>query len=152
MKKWIPDIICGLLILLFAYAAISKLIDRQHFQAVLAQMLLIKNVADFISVALPIAELVVCALLFMPGTRLLGLYASIGLLVSFTIYIGSMIGFAPKLPCNCGGVLEQMSWTQHLVFNLVFISLSAIAIKIYQSNKNIVATQKPPVQRLQGKS
>ncbi len=111
MKKRIPDIICGLLILLFAYAAISKLTDRQHFQAVLAQMLLIKSVAGFISFALPVTELIVCALLFVPGTRLFGLYASFGLLTSFTIYIGYMILFAPKLPCNCGGVLEQMNWT-----------------------------------------
>lgn len=46
MQKKIPDIICGMLIFLFVYAAISKLIDRQHFQAVLAQMLMIRNVAD----------------------------------------------------------------------------------------------------------
>lgn len=150
MKKWIPDIICGLLILLFAYAAISKLIDRQHFQAVLSQMIFIKYIAGFISFALPIIELFVCALLLMPDTRLLGLYASFGLMIIFTLYIGSMILFAAKLPCNCGGVLEQMSWTQHLVFNLIFIALSAIAIKLYQSNKNIVATQQPPVQRLAG--
>jgi hypothetical protein len=152
MKKWLPDIICGLLILLFVYVAISKLTDRQHFEAVLGNMLLIKHVAGFISFALPIAELVVCALLFVPGTRLLGLYASFWLLISFTIYIGYMILFASNIPCSCGGVLEQLSWTQHLIFNLVFIALSITAIKLYQSNKNIVATQQPPVQRLQGKS
>jgi hypothetical protein len=45
-----------------------------------------------------------------------------------------------------------MSWTQHLVFNIVFIALSAIAIKLYQSNKNIVATHRLRVQQLQGKS
>ena len=143
----IPDIICGLLILLFVYAAGSKLLDRQHFQAVLAQMLLINYIAGFISFALPITESVVCLLLFMPGTRLFGLYGSFGLMTVFTLYIGYMILFAPKLPCSCGGVLEQMSWIQHLVFNLVFIALSAIAIKLY---KNIVATQQPPVQRPAG--
>jgi len=147
MKKRIPDIISGLLVLLFTYAAISKLIDRQHFQEVLAQMLLIKYVAGFISFALPVTELAVCALLFMPGTRLLGLYASFGLMVVFTLYISFMILFAPHLPCSCGGVLEQLSWIQHLVFNVVFIALSATAIKLYQSNKNIVATHRLPDQR-----
>jgi len=152
MKKSIADIIAGLLILLFTYTAITKLTDQQHFQVVISQMLLIKYVAGFISFALPITELVVCALLFVPDTRLLGLYASFALLITFTVYIGYMILFAPKLPCNCGGVLEQMSWTQHLVFNFVFITLSATAIKLYQANKNIVATNQPTVQRLQGKS
>lgn len=144
--------ICGLLILLFAYAAISKLTDQKHFELVVSKMLLLKHVAGFISFALPVTELVICALLFMPATRLFGLYASIGLLISFTIYIGYMMLFASKLPCACGGVLEQMSWTQHLVFNIVFIALSAIAIKLYQSNKNIVATHRLRVQQLQGKS
>jgi hypothetical protein len=147
MKKWIPDIICGLLVLLFTYAAISKLTDRQHFQEVLAQMLLIKYVAGFISVALPVTELAVCALLCMSGTRKLGLYISLALLIAFTLYIAYMILFEPKLPCNCGGVLEQLSWKQHLVFNIVFIALSATAINLYQSNKNIVATHRLHDQR-----
>ena len=149
MKKGIPDIICGLLILLFVYAAMSKLLDRQHFQGVLAQMPLIQYAAGFISVALPLLEGIVCALLFMRTTRLLGLYASFGILVSFTVFIGYMILFSPHLPCNCGGVLEQMSWTQHLVFNLVFIALSAIAIKLSNQIK-ILLQQQPPVQRLAG--
>lgn len=151
MKKS-TDIICGLLILLFTYAAITKLTDQQHFQAVLAQMLLLKYIAGFTSFALPVTELGVCALLFMPDTRLLGLYASFALLIAFTVYIGYMILFAPYLPCSCGGFLQKLNWTQHLVFNFIFISLSAIAIKLYQSNKNIVATNQPSVQRLQGKS
>jgi hypothetical protein len=148
----ISDIICGLLILLFCYAAIGKLADRQHFGLVLGKMLLMKHVAGFISFALPVTELIVCALLFVPATRLFGLYASFGLLISFTIYIGYMILFASNLPCSCGGVLEQMSWRLHLVFNLIFITLSATAIKLYQSNKNIVATHRLPVQQPQGKS
>ncbi|MGN6268192.1 MAG: MauE/DoxX family redox-associated membrane protein [Ginsengibacter sp.] len=152
MQKKIPDIICGMLIFLFVYAAISKLIDRQHFQAVLAQMLMIRNVASFISVALPVTELLVCGFLFMPATRLFGLCASFVLLILLTVYIGYIILFDPHLPCNCGGVLEQMSWTQHLVFNLAFILLSATGIKIYQANKNIVATHRLRVRQPQGKS
>ena len=151
-KTLIVDIICGLLILLFAYAALSKLTDRQHFQAVLAQMLFIKYIAGFISFALPVTELVVGALLLMPGTRLSGLYASLGLLIAFTLYIGYMILFAPKLPCNCGGVLEQMSWAQHLVFNLVFIALSAMAIELYLSQKILLQHNSRPYSGLQGKS
>lgn len=147
MKKIICDIICGLLILLFVYAAFSKLTDQQHFEAVLGQMLLMKHAARFISFALPMTELVVSALLFVPAARLLGLYASFGSMTVFTLYIGYMMLFASHLPCSCGGVLEQMSWSQHLVMNIVFIALSATAIKLYQSNKNIVATHQPPVQR-----
>ena len=148
MKKKVPDIICGLLILLFAYAAISKFIDRQHFQAVLAQMLFIKYVAGFISFVLRITELVVCAFLFIPATRLLGLYASLGLMIVFTLYIAYMIFFAAHLFC----VLQSMSWRQHFFFNLFFIGLSVTGIKLYQSSKNIVATYRQPDQPPRGKS
>lgn len=152
MKKKVPDIICGLPILLFAYAAISKFIDRQHFQAVLAQMLFIKYVSGFISFVLPITELVVCAFLFIPDTRLLGLYASLGLMIVFTLYIAYMIFFAAHLFCSCGGVLQSMSWRQHFFFNLFFTGLSVTGIKLYQSSKNIVATYRQPDQPPQGKS
>jgi hypothetical protein len=63
-----------------------------------------------------------------------------------------MILFAEHLPCNCGGVLQKMNWRQHLIFNLFFICLSLIGIRLYQSNKNIVATHRQPDQQPQGKS
>ncbi|MEO9020990.1 MAG: MauE/DoxX family redox-associated membrane protein [Ginsengibacter sp.] len=152
MKKWIPDIISGLLILLFVYAAVAKLIDRPHFEAVLSQMLLIGGLGSFISIALPVTELLISALLLFPVMRLKGLYASLGLMILFTLYIGYMILFAKNLPCNCGGVLERMNWHQHLIFNLFFIILSVIGIKLYQSNKNIIAINRLPDQPPQGKS
>jgi hypothetical protein len=152
MKKWVPDAICGLLILLFVYAAVSKLADRSHFIAVMSQMLLIEKLASLISIVLPVTELIVAALLFMPATRIRGLYASLGVLIVFTLYTGYMILFAEHLPCNCGGVLQKMNWRQHLIFNLFFIGLSVIGIKLYQSNKNIVATHRQPDQQPQGKS
>lgn len=135
MKKRIADIISGLLILLFAYTAFSKLADPLHFQAVLSQMLLIKHIAGFISFALPVTELIVCALLLIPNTRISGLYSSFELLMVFTLYVGYMILFDPHLPCSCGGVLQKLNWTQHLIFNVVFIALSLMAIKLYQPNK-----------------
>jgi hypothetical protein len=152
MKRWIPDMICGLLILLFVYAAVSKLADRSHFIAVMSQMLLIEKLASLISIVLPVTELIVAALLFMPATRIRGLYASLGVLIVFTLYIGYMILFAEHLSCNCGGVLQKMNWRQHLIFNLFFIGLSVIGIKLHQSNKNIVATHRQPDQQPQGKS
>jgi len=33
-----------------------------------------------------------------------------------------------NLPCSCGGVIQQLSWTQHIVFNLIFIAAGGIGI------------------------
>lgn len=51
----------------------------------------------------------------------------------FTTYIYVILNYSSFTPCSCGGVLEKMSWTEHLLFNIVFILLSGLAI-IVQSN------------------
>ncbi|MEJ0031509.1 MAG: MauE/DoxX family redox-associated membrane protein [Bacteroidota bacterium] len=41
-------------------------------------------------------------------------------MVMFTAYIVVITRFSEYTPCSCGGVLEKMSWDQHLVFNIGF--------------------------------
>jgi hypothetical protein len=36
------------------------------------------------------------------------------------------------VPCSCGGILEEMSWNQHMAFNITFIAIAVIAIFISQ--------------------
>lgn len=50
------------------------------------------------------------------------------LMVAFTSYIIYIIMFNAQLPCTCGGMLEMLSWPQHLAFNITFILLGIIAI------------------------
>ncbi len=124
----IVEIVAALLILLFTYTAISKLWEFSHFRLVLSASPLIGEGAKPLSIALPVLELFISLLLFLPYTRLAGLYASVGLLALFTVYLGYMILFTPDLPCSCGGVLKQMSWRQHIICNLVFMVLAMLAI------------------------
>src|SRR5690606_14703009 len=49
-------------------------------------------------------------------------------MVMFTAYIFIILNFSDFVPCSCGGVLEKMSWTQHLIFNVVFIILAGVAV------------------------
>jgi len=39
----------------------------------------------------------------------------------------AILSFSKELPCSCGGVLQEMSWQQHLVFNIVFTLLALLA-------------------------
>jgi len=39
------------------------------------------------------------------------------------------------MPCSCGGVLEKMSWSDHLVFNISFVILSLVALYFSISNR-----------------
>src|ERR1700730_10623588 len=120
MKKLTVEIISCLLIVLFVYTGLSKLLDYQTFKFQLGRSPYVHMIATFIASTLPAAELlIVLALLYKP-TRLVVLYASFFLMTTFTGYIWLMLHFSYYLPCSCGGILQKLSWKDHLVFNGIF--------------------------------
>jgi putative oxidoreductase len=127
-RNVLVEIIGSLLILLFVYTAINKLLDISNFTSTMSKSPLIGSSASFLAIAVPVGELMIAALLFIPRTRLAGLYGSLGLMTAFTLYIGYMLSFAEKLPCSCGGVISKMTWNQHLVFNIFFTLLSLLGV------------------------
>jgi uncharacterized membrane protein YphA (DoxX/SURF4 family) len=138
------EIISSLLILLFVYTAISKLLDYASFKSVLSRSPFISSVAPLVAWALPAVEILISVLLLIPKTRLWGLYSSAIVMLLFTIYIGGMMAFAPHLPCSCGGVIRQMNWTQHLVFNICFTLLSLAGIWLAKKKKSRKYEIEPP--------
>ena len=124
------QIIPALLILLFTYTAVSKLSDFSFFKAQLLLYPYIQDIAAFIAISIPVLEVITAGLLFFPITRLWGLYASCFLLLIFTAYLSVMVATQRDLPCSCGGVIQKMSWQQHIAFNLFFILLSLLGIRI----------------------
>jgi hypothetical protein len=51
----------------------------------------------------------------------------------FTTYIYIILNFSVFIPCSCGGVLEELSWTQHLIFNICFISIAIFGVLIFNN-------------------
>lgn len=131
MKKQIVNIISYSFILLFLYAAANKLMDFQKFKVQLGQSPLLTDYAVIIAWFIPIIEILISIMLVFKRTLLPGLYTSFGLMVLFTTYIIVILSFAERVPCSCGGILEKMTWEQHLVFNLVFVGLGVVGI-IYE--------------------
>lgn len=146
-RNLVIEIISSLLILLFAYTGLSKLLDFDNFRSTLDQSPLISNNgAAFVAIALPLVEIVIAALLLFSRTRLLGLYGSLALMTAFTLYIGYMLSFASRLPCSCGGVLKQMTWNQHLIFNIFFTLLSLAGVVLERKRrKRMDEPESPPV-------
>ena len=145
-RNLIIEIISSLLILLFVYTAISKLLDYTSFTNVLSKSPLIAGKAGVVALALPITEGLVSLLLFFPRTRLWGFYSSVALMSVFTLYLAYMINFTPKLPCSCGGVLKQMNWNQHLAFNIFFLALSIAGLMLERKRiKRKHEEELPPV-------
>lgn len=50
------------------------------------------------------------------------------LLLVFTGYIALMYRTSDNLPSSCGGILEKMSWHQHMYFNISRVILSIVTL------------------------
>lgn len=116
-----------LLVLLFVYAAVSKLIDYGEFRNSLADAPFIGPYAGVLAWFIPALELYISLMLLFGATRLMGLYASFVLMTAFTVYIASLLASGSDLPCECGGILNEMSWELHLVFNCFLVAISGAA-------------------------
>ncbi|PZX92012.1 hypothetical protein DOS84_18130 [Flavobacterium aquariorum] len=126
--------ICYLYILLFTYAAVSKLLDFENFSVQLGQSPLLSAFADIISWLVPLIELLIVLMLVFPRFRLVALFASFNLMLMFTAYIFIILHFSSFIPCSCGGILEKLGWKEHLIFNIAFILLAIMGILIIRNS------------------
>jgi len=142
------ELISSLLIMLFLYASISKFLDFQRFIHEMDNQPLPNALTPFLVWGIPSLEIVISAALIFERTRIWGFYASLILMVLFTIYSGTiLLHFFKYVPCSCGGVIRKLTWGQHLVFNIFFVGLSLTGIvlqhrkqsnPIISSSKNIL--------------
>lgn len=130
-KDLLIEIISAAFVVLFVYAASTKLLDYDKFRLQLGQSPILTGFAGIIVWLIPGVELLIAFMLTSSRLRLQGLYMAFTLMVMFTAYIIVITRFSDYVPCSCGGVLEKLSWNEHLVFNIVFVLLGAIAILIY---------------------
>jgi hypothetical protein len=135
IKNDVVLVVSYLYILLFVYAAVSKLLDFENFQVQLGQSPLLSVYASWIAPSVLALELLIAFLLLFPVSRYVGLIGSYFLMVLFTVYIYLILNFSSFVPCSCGGVLEKMSWNQHLIFNICFALLAIIALFLIRSTK-----------------
>lgn len=131
VKKIALEIICFLFILLFTYAAVVKLIDVQKFTVQIGQSPLLTDFAGVVAWLIPISELLIASMLALTRLRMVGLYAAFCLMIMFTAYISAILLIDENIPCSCGGVLESMGWTEHLLFNIGFVILGLGGILLH---------------------
>lgn len=130
-QQKIADYSAYFFILLFCYASISKIFDFENFQIQLAQSPLLSAYAGLISHGVIIFELAICVLLAVPATRAAGMLCSFSLMTAFTIYIVLILKFSDFIPCSCGGILEKLGWTEHLVFNTACVLISGASAAFF---------------------
>lgn len=120
-RKKIAELLSTLFIILFVYAAVSKLLEFQKFTVQLGQSPMLTHYAGALAWFVPVVELIISSLLIFERTRLAGLYGSFCLMIVFTGYIILASRFSEYTPCSCGGIISGMSWDEHLAFNIFFV-------------------------------
>lgn len=129
MKKIsLADFIAWFFILLFLYTGIIKLAEIHVFKEQLTSSPLLGSMAGVIAWALPIGELLLAIALFLPRWRLKGLYFTLVFMTFFTAYVILVLFIDNQISCSCGGIIEELSPKQHVLFNSVCIILSWMGI------------------------
>jgi uncharacterized membrane protein YphA (DoxX/SURF4 family) len=134
-RSFLVNAIAYFFILLFLYTGVEKLMEINSFRDQMVSSPLLGSVAGFIAWALPITEIVLAVLLFVPAWRTKALFASLVLMVAFTIYLVVILIIDKNLTCSCGGIIEDLSPRQHLLFNGGSVVLAALALFCSRSQK-----------------
>lgn len=80
---------------------------------------------------LPLTEIGLIILLLFPDTKLLGMYASLFLMIVFTLYVGGAVfQIYDRYPCACGGLFGRLGWYKHFKVNIILtlIALSGVIL------------------------
>ncbi|MBT1711947.1 hypothetical protein KK062_27135 [Fulvivirgaceae bacterium PWU5] len=131
----IIDVIIFLFVMLFIYAAFSKLREYETFQGQIGKSPLIMDYASWIAFLVPLIEIAIAVSLLIVRLQLIALYAAFSLMFLFSAYIWFILTFSPYVPCSCGGILDKMGWTEHLVFNIIFTLLAVVGIHLNLSQQ-----------------
>ncbi|AMP99815.1 hypothetical protein AY601_2941 [Pedobacter cryoconitis] len=130
-KEDVLKVAAILIACLLAYAAISKLVDYEKSSWEMRNQVFPIWVASILTWLIPAVELALAVLLIIQITRKKALWASLILLSLFTVYIGVvMTGVFGRVPCSCGGILKNMSYGTHLIFNLFFVLLASLGLAV----------------------
>ena len=144
-RTTILEAIIFLYVILFLYTGISKLLDYSVFKEQLAESPILAPAASLIAATLPWMEFLIVCMLIIPRWRLKGLYAALIMMTGFTIYILILLSFSDKLPCSCGGIISELSWSQHIIFNGAFILLAAWGLALQKRVKKENQTNWNPI-------
>lgn len=129
------EIISILLMLLFGLTAIDKARQFERFYEELGKSPFLMAYQGEVAWGTPIVEGIVTVSLAFGKTQLWGLSASVFLMSVFTAYIFVLLNYSYYTSCLCSAALENLTWEEHLVFNIVFLVLSTIALNLKKQHQ-----------------
>lgn len=122
------EAITAVLLLLWIYTGLNKVIHYDKFSFELGRSPFLQHIAPLVAILVPAGELLTAILLIFKRTRVVGLYGSLFSMTLFTGYVYIMLQYAYDLPCSCGGIIELLTWEQHLLVNMGLTLLTVLAL------------------------
>lgn len=135
-KDTIIEIISYAFIILFVYTSLSKWFLYETYVSDLRRSPELGQFAALISYTIPASELIVAGLLLFERTRKWGMYGAFVLMTVFTLYVAWVLTFTTQRPCTCGGIIRELSWTNHMIFNIVFTGLALWGIMLKRKSEH----------------
>jgi len=142
-RKIVLEVLSSLLIVLFVYAGVSKWLDFKTYVGEIDNQPFPNWMTPALAWLIPLSEITIALLLLFARTQLLGFWASFVLMTLFTVYtILILLKFFGRVPCSCGGIIEKLTWNQHLFFNLFFVgvAVTGIVLRKKKNNQSLVTT------------
>jgi len=130
------------MIVLFVYAAATKFIEYKKFTVQVGMSPLLPDLAKSIAWFVPTLEIIIAIMLTVERFRLIALYSSFSLMAFFTTYVAGILTLADHVPCSCGGVLEKLGWTEHLVLNSGFLLMAFTGVILQYKKLKMIAPAK----------
>ncbi|MET1055807.1 MAG: MauE/DoxX family redox-associated membrane protein [Pedobacter sp.] len=119
----------GLMIILWAYTALSKLFNFHKFKQAMITQVFPRWVGEVLMYVLPLVEFAIVGLLLLPQTRLIGMYASLFLMILFTLYVGGAVfHIYDRHPCACGGLFARLGWYKHFKVNIMLTLVALVGV------------------------
>jgi hypothetical protein len=130
-------IIVGFYVLLWLYSSVSKLIDLRTFRHAMSIQVFPKWIGKILVFILPTVEIALAILLLIPSLRRPAMYASLFLMIFFTIYVGGAVfKFYQKNPCACGGLFARLNWKRHFVLNIIITIIGFAGVLLIDQSLN----------------
>jgi putative oxidoreductase len=128
-RSTLVEIISAMLILLFLYTGVIKFLDFKVFIHDMDNQPFPNWMTPYLVWTIPTIEIIISIALLFNNTRKPGLWAACILMSLFSIYTAAvLLHFFDRVPCSCGGVIKNLTWKQHLLFNLFFEGISIAGI------------------------
>lgn len=110
---------------LWVYTAVSKVMDAHGTYGALHNQVFPSWMADALWVGLPLVEMLAAIMLVYTPWRTYGFLLSTVMMGLFSAYIILVLtNVFGRVPCSCGGILNQLGWWEHLWFNLFFLGIA----------------------------